>query len=659
MLISTTLTYEAPNETLELDNEIFQSSKSTNSAVDVPVWRVGDKWKYAGTFDPTQLVVDSGVSATVGEIYGDSITEVLSITEENVGGVPTLVYTVRTSANFDKSGVSLDSFTGTAEIVFTQTEVLRVSDLASLRNDLDLFIEFTPSGISFLKQTVGDITISSTYSPPSENYDFPLRSGERWTTTVTSGSQWSGSSDYITPFPPPSSDTNSTTYEVTTVGKPINQYGQTINYGGCDDSYEITSFNSAGDEEGYSWYCPAARNFAWKHSDDDVGLTIDFRLKEYIPKDSSGVNIYNNPGVRDDCLQISTVNDVTALDTTIDLWVNATSASGCQSNPAGVALEIRNEATGEIQALTTAANGSAWTTMNIGNAEDGSTTSIDWASHGLVARTTDGSNLVGTKTITLDDNLVVLDLFADAERAVITRSRDGVEKELNTLSGYNVLPGDQLIIEVAIQNNGISASLPTDLRIYPPSGNDFNLPVPSLSTYEIYKTNFTWSVPDNQPVGQVPIAWESDPNEINSADANPDNDYAIISLFVGRLPTPVLNNEDSLTLEEVFINASGSYDDDGGSVSCIFEIPYDDGSRSWAYMKVISQSCQTNWTWTDDGNYPISVTVVDEERDEVEGILYANISNRAPKLEIRSMRNEARVEHPITLYKRNNEETWS
>ena len=181
----------------------------------MPVWRVGDKWKYAGTFDPTQLVIDSGVEANVGEITGDSITEVLSITEQNVGGTPTLVYTVRTSANFDKSGVSLDSFTGTAEIEFTQTEVLRVSDLASLRSDLDLFIEFTPSGISFLKQTVGDITISNTYSPPSENYDFPLRDGDRWTTTITSTSQWSGSSDYITPFPPPTSETNSSTYEVT------------------------------------------------------------------------------------------------------------------------------------------------------------------------------------------------------------------------------------------------------------------------------------------------------------------------------------------------------------------------------------------------------------------------------------------------------------
>ncbi len=648
MLLSTTVIYNETELTTVTDN-LDASEKSGTTVPDVPVWRVGDKWKYAGTFDPTQLVIDSGVEANVGEINGDSITEVLSITERNVNGIPTLVYTVRTTANFDKSGVSLDSFTGTAEIEFTQTEVLRVSDLASLQSDLDLFIEFTPSGISFLKQTVGDITISNTYSPPSENYDFPLRDGDRWTTTITSTSQWSGSSDYITPFPPPTSDTNSSTYEVTNIGPPTNEFGQTINYGGCSESFEITSFNSDGEESGYTWYCPEARNFAWKHTEEDVGLTIDFRLKEYMPKDSSGVNIYNNPGTRNDCLSIDTISDVTALDTPIDVWVNVSSAPGCVANTNGVSLELRHESTGEVQSLTTAANASAWTTLNIGNNEDGSITSNDWASHGLVARTTSG-NLVGAKTITLDEDLVVLDLFADAERATITRIRDGESKQLNTLSGYNVLPGDELIIEVSIQNNGITDSVPTNLRIYPPTGNDFNLPVPSLSTYEIYKTNFTWNVPENQPIGSIPIAWEADPDEVNTADANPNNDYAIIELFVGRLPTPAINHVTATTKVEVYINASMSYDQDGGSVSCIFDIPYDDGSRSWAYIEVVSLSCQTNWTWIDDGDYPIIVTVVDEERDQVQEILYANITNRAPLLEIRSMRNEARVEHPITLY---------
>ena len=77
-----------------------------------------------------------------------------------------------------------------------------------------------------------------------------------------------------------------------------------------------------------------------------------------MPKDSTGVNIYNDPGTRDDCLIIGTESDVTALDTPIDVWINASSAPGCLANPSGVGLELRHEATGEIQSLTTAANGS-------------------------------------------------------------------------------------------------------------------------------------------------------------------------------------------------------------------------------------------------------------------------------------------------------------
>ena len=150
---------------LDFEPQKQETSKNSPNVADVPTWRVGDKWKYAGTFDPTKLVVDAGVSATVGEINGDAMSEVLSISEKNVDGQNILVYTLRTSANFDKSGVSLDGYTGTAEIQFSQTEVRRVSDLSIISSDLDLFIEFTPSGISFLKMVLGDITISNTYSP--------------------------------------------------------------------------------------------------------------------------------------------------------------------------------------------------------------------------------------------------------------------------------------------------------------------------------------------------------------------------------------------------------------------------------------------------------------------------------------------------------------
>ena len=94
---------------------------------DVPTWKIGDKWVYSGTFDPTKLVTDSGVQATVGEIYGDTTAEVTAITERTVDNMTVLAYTLRTSANFDKSGVSLDGYSGNVYITFEQTEYLRVS----------------------------------------------------------------------------------------------------------------------------------------------------------------------------------------------------------------------------------------------------------------------------------------------------------------------------------------------------------------------------------------------------------------------------------------------------------------------------------------------------------------------------------------------------
>ena len=58
---------------------------------DVVTWRVGDKWVYAGAFDPTVLVQSAGVDATVGTINGDSTTTVDSITQVDINGC--LLYT--------------------------------------------------------------------------------------------------------------------------------------------------------------------------------------------------------------------------------------------------------------------------------------------------------------------------------------------------------------------------------------------------------------------------------------------------------------------------------------------------------------------------------------------------------------------------------------
>ena len=633
------------HEVLKDEAVVFSAGGYDPGVSDVPVWRVGDRWIYAGTFDPSILIADTGVDATVGEIQGDTTSQVMGITTRNVDNMTVLAYELRTSANFDKSGVRLEGYTGNVYIQFTQTEYLRVSDLSTIRSDLDLYIRFVPSGISFLEQILGDITITTTYSPVNENYDFPLRANERWTTTTTSSSQWSGQSDYITPFPPPETDTNSTTWVVTDVGKPVNSIGQSIDYGGCNASYEMTSYNIDGDSEGYRWYCPEVRNFAWLHTEDDIGLTIDFRLKRYDPVGATGVSPYTNPGVRSDCLDVTPARTVTALNTPMQVWVNA--SSSCFTNPAGVSVELHHEAEGIAQSLTTAANGSAWAELDIGDALDSSASQLDYASHGLVAR---AGNNVGAATVTLDEYLVGLDVFADAEAAVVLRNRSGSVSSLNALSGYNVLPGDQLDIEVSFNNRGITTSAPSLASLILPDGATTTVTLPALATYEVFKMQANWTVPLDQAIGSLALRWEGDTAGVNTADANANNNVAVINLFVGRVPTPQAENATGLTNEAILIDASGSFDEDGGEVDCEFKVPFDDGSRTWSWERIVSPTCVLNYTWIDDGLYPVVITVEDEERDVTNMTLEVNVMNRAPLIDVRSARNEAKVEHPITLY---------
>ena len=635
--------------TLEESQPVQQTQGQDPGVSDVPTWRIGDRWVYGGTFDPTILVTDTGVDATVGEIQGDTTTEVIGITTQNVDNMSVLAYTLRSSANFDKSGVSLEGYTGNVYIQYTQTEYLRVSDLAVVRNEIDMYIRFVPSGISFLEQILGDITITTTYSPVSENYDFPLRANERWTTNTTSYVQWSGQSDYITPFPPPKTDTNSTTWVVTDVGKPTNAIGQSIDYGGCNASYKMMSYNRDGDSDGYRWYCPEVGNFAWLHTEDDIGLTIDFRLKRYDPVGATGVAPYTNPGTRATCLEVTPERSITALNTPMAVWVNA--SSSCFSNPAGLSLDLHHEHEGIVQSLTTAANGSAWTVFDIGDAVDSSATQVDYASHGLVAKS---GNYVGATTVTLDEYLVGLDVFADEGATVILRTRCVEEVcttiQLNALSGYNVLPGDVLDIEVAFKNRGITTTLETDARLTLPDGSASTVQLPSLATYQTHKVQQNWTVPLTASIGNLQLLWEADISRLNSADADVQNNLGSVDLFVGSMPTAVAMEATGLTRETILINASNSFDEDGGTVSCTFNVPFDDGTRTWDEQRFVSPSCMLNYTWTDDGVYPVEVTVIDEERDETMLVLNITVENRAPKIEVRSQRTEAKVEHPITLY---------
>ena len=95
---------------------------------------------------------------------------------------------------------------------------------------------------------------------------------------------------------------------------------------------------------------------------------------------------------------------------------------------------------------------------------------------------------------------------------------------------------------------------------------------------------------------------------------------------------PVANltlTDNVYTFENVTIDASASYDNDGGNVECYFEIkePTDDGIRT---ELIDSTTCITSWFWADDGDWEVKVIVVDDELDEVHMTVNATILNRAP-----------------------------
>ena len=530
-------------------------------------------------------------------------------------------------------------------IQYQVDEVRRVSDLAKLSTDLSLNVRYVPYGISSLTQQIADITISTDYDPMSENYDFPLRIGETWNTSYVSSTAWSGSSDYITPFPQPTSGANHTNWEITDVGKPINSLGEQIGYGGCNASYELTSYDDNGTATSYEWFCPEVRNYAWSNTEEDIGLVIDFRLKQYMPVGSSGVVANTNPGYRNMNLDVELSSQITALNTPIEVWANVTDSSGTPQS--GQAVEIRHEAEGFTTSGVTSTNGSFWAIVQVGEATDTSATTVDWASHGIVAVS---GNMYGVATITLDENIVGLDLVAGLERASILRNRSGEITTLNSISGFNVLPGDKLGIQLPVYNRGVTTSTPTTVHITYPDGYEIAESLPALAFYEQFIFETEWIIENNSSIENITIQWEVDKQSINSNDANSTNDIGILPIFVGSAPTFVADDESTWTNEKILIDASASFDADGGEVWCVFDIEYDDGSRTTANRKIMREGCSVNWTWIDDGIYSILVTVYDEEGDETTDSIEVEIRNRGPSVSIMSQRSQVKVEHPVTLY---------
>lgn len=609
LLLASNFTNFTQSESLQNDlspSSFLVSSKSSGGDIDVPSWRVGDSWVYDGYFDVAALIASSGQSSNIQTLTGDLdmwVSDIVTVTTENQS---TLAYIVRSSGLFEANGVSLGGYNGDLDVDYDGTDYVRVSDLATISMQMNLVVDFSAFG-GLINIEVADLQVVNSYSPPREDYDFPLRVSEAWSNNYTQTTDWSGSSDYFT-LPADSSEQSSSNHAVVAQGNP------NVPYSGCSNSYNVTAFDAAGvNVTSYRWWCVNAMNDAHRHFQDDIGLVIDFKLKSFTPQ------------TRQINLDVELESPGWILDASRGAWVNVTNPAGLAVS--GQALEWRYEASGVSHSLTTAANGSAFIEFDTGNATDPSPTNFDWASHGIIAWVA-ASKQVGVDTFTLDDSIITLDYRPNGQGVSVERTRDGTTVILNPTVGYNAVPGDAVIFSIPVENLGILDGPATELLVTGPDGTTSRSSVSAISALGTMWVQASWTVPSNQVVGVVTISFEVDPDGLMVGDQNQSNNIDTFDMFIGTLPiADLIQPPATKTLTSIHLDARNSIDPDGGSPFCTFVV-----ETSMAVNETFEEEdcLLENMSWSDDGIYRAWLTVTDDENDQHSTFIDIEVLNRVP-----------------------------
>ena len=438
----------------ELENVSISESGTLNGWPDVPTWRIGDKYTYETQFDVQQLIQQANVSASLNTLTGDTVYEVTDIFFINVNNVQTLAYKMEIEGEFTSgnSGANLEGVSGRLDIGYTGEDIVRVRDLAVINSEFTLDVRFVPFNFGFLTQDIAEISFDTSYNPPKEKYDFPVRTGDQWYMEFFSSTSVSGTSDYFDPSTFDTAGPENNSWQVTANGVPTED-GKNIQYGGCDDSYKINEWNVTGVSQGFNWYCPDVRYNSWMRISNAAGFTIDWLLKRYEPADSSGVSATSNPGSRLVEIDIDLERVAVPQDFEQTIAIDYSSVSG--TPVANTNLQLRYEMTSTYLNPTTDANGQATELVNSSTVVDTTNASDDFSSNGLIVWDPQ-EEIIGAATIVIDLSLTPVDLVAQSEAIIVTRVRDGVSSILTKSIGYNALPGDLLSFSIPTQNRGFS-----------------------------------------------------------------------------------------------------------------------------------------------------------------------------------------------------------
>jgi len=608
-------------------------NRNSVSIVDVPDWRIGDRWYYSGFLDVRDFVADSGVSTNVETLSGNLDTQVTDIYTTTVEGVSTLVYKVESEGQYEAQNIELAGNDGDLIIEIDTIEIIRASDLASIEQEATIDIDFDYQ-IWWWTYTinVADLVVTNEYDPALEGYDFPISVGEIWETDYTQATTYSGSSDYVS-IPSDTSTTNTTSWEVVSRGS------SGITYSGCAQSYNITTRNSNGDETGYKWYCPAISNDIKSSTTESIGFIATHELSWY--QKSSRINE----------IDVDIEYQLSPLDMQMDATVSLTDNTG---NPvSNQNVEFRFEIDEDIRSFTTDSYGQFVVNFNTGNEPDQSDGGSEHGSHGVIAWIDGNFPQVGTTTLIIDQNVHPVDLIANAAGVSVERTRGDQTISLNPSIGFNAVPGDILTFSVPVVNRGILNSPETDLRVTGPDGVSTTNYVPSLASLEEQRVELDWEVPAGQPIGNALLEFLVDEAEAITNDGNRSNNLGLFNIYIGRLPVAdLLTNSPLQTFETAILDATNSVDPDGGEVECVFEIQSTSGN-----MEIIEDDdCIHDLVWEDDGEYLVILTITDAESDTdtIEEIF--TVQNRPPEIVVNASAYSIPVLSSVTFEVTNRED---
>ncbi len=622
-------------------SEYYNVRSSTGNMVDVPVWMVNDEWVYATSIDVSPALADTDLndpSVNVDPVTGDTTLLVSEIRLETIDNIETLVYVLTGSGNYEgdifiPDDIAATLIEGIPSWLIPDINGNLVADL-----EIERFVRVSDLAIVYQSQTidvnvlnipilgsyaVGLITLEQSYSPPMEQYDFPLEVGNNWLMNHTETTVWSGTSPVFPLPPPPPPYTHEDKFEVTQQGDPNVPYG-------CTNSIRVQQINmTSGFEKGFNWYCEDARYFAWSHEEILLGMIQDLRLKEYNEQSRSG-----NGFVLDWPFKAYPPG----FDVDIDIYSNsAAPAYG----------DFRFEAEGIEESFSIIPGSTADVSITVNDTSDDSDTTYDVGTHGLIAW--DGYQGLGVKTLIIDPNAEGIDLVARSSGIVIERTRGSETTILTSVTGFSAQRGDTLSLSFPIQNRGISASIPTTLEINGPGGSN-SYSIGSLTAYQEQRITISWDVPNDQAFGFVSFGFIVDPGDVNDEVDESNNAGATPQIRIGAspvgladIPLPVY------TYENYTIDGSESNDPDGGDVSCEFEIETVDGAGNTWYQTRSSEDCILTYYWTDDGAYSVNMTVIDDEGDMIMIPLTAVILNQAPYLNLISDVSEIKIGESFTI----------